>query len=217
MRSRKLKIPSVGKYYILKNSLRAKEKTMTFHSTDKMKLSVLVVAFLLLVSAFTFLPAVGAFSSPTVAKTGAAPATVTGATATIDYPILAGYSASVTRTISLANPIGNTPISRFTISIPKGAASVAPTGAVYAGSPGATVAVYGTGPWAIVYTGPGFTSCPSSRRSDCSLTVTFTTETTFASTSGVLNPYKFRQRSLILLAHQQLLLQLLSSKQLPPQ
>src|ERR1039458_6285402 len=98
MRSYKLVRWGVGKYYILKTSLSAKEKTMTFHSTDKMKLSVLVVAFLLLVSAFTFLPAVGAFSPTTVAKTGSAPATVTGATAAIDYPILAGTTALVVRT-----------------------------------------------------------------------------------------------------------------------
>ena len=61
---------------------------MTFQSTDKTKLSVLIVTFLLLVSAFSFLPAVGAFSPTTVANTSSAPTAVVGATATIDSPIL---------------------------------------------------------------------------------------------------------------------------------
>jgi len=153
-----------------------------------MKLSVLVVSFLLLVSAFTFLPAVGAFSPATVAKTGSAPASVTGATATIDYAILAGYSVSVTRTISLANPIGNTAISSFTISIPKAAASVAPTGAIYAGTTG-TVATFGTGPWAVVFTGSGSPAVLVPGGATVTLTLTFTTETTFGSATGVSDAY----------------------------
>ncbi|MDG6904779.1 MAG: hypothetical protein JRN20_03220 [Nitrososphaerota archaeon] len=163
---------------------------MTSLQTDKMKLSVLVVSFLLLVSAFTFLPAVGAISPTTVANTGSSPAAVVGATAVIDYPILAGYSVSVTRTITLTNPIGNTAISSFTISIPKAAVgSGTPSGAVVGGSPGATAAVYGTGPWAIVYTGAGTPPVLAPGGSAITLTVTFTTETTYASTSGVADPY----------------------------
>ncbi|MHB1868153.1 MAG: beta strand repeat-containing protein, partial [Nitrososphaerales archaeon] len=163
--------------------------TMTFLSTDKMKLSVLVVSFLLLVSAFTFLPAVGAFSPTAVAKSGPAPATITGASASIDYPILAGYSVVVNRTISLANPIGNGAISTFTISIPKGAATTTPHGSIYAGTTG-TVATFGTGPWAVVWTatgGAGGTLVPGG--ATVTLTVGFTTESTYASTSGVADPY----------------------------
>ena len=164
-------------------------KTMTFLSTDKMKIGVLVVTFLLLASAFTFLPAVGAFSS-TATKEGPSPASVTGATATIDYPILAGYNQSVTRTITVTNPIGNTPISTFTVSIPKAAVgSSSPTGAIGAGTSG-TVAVFGTGPWAIVYTATGGSSgtlVPGGAA--VTFTITFTTETTYATTSGVADPY----------------------------
>jgi len=155
-----------------------------------MKLSVLVVSFLLLVSAFTFLPAVGAFSPTTVAKTGSAPSTITGATASIDNAILAGYGIGVTRTISLNNPIGNAAITTFTISIPKGAVgSGNPTATVYAGSPGATAAVFGTGPWAVVYSGASPSGVLVPGGATVKVTVSFHTETTFAATSGVADPY----------------------------
>lgn len=165
---------------------------MTFLQTDKMKLSVLVVAFLLLASAFTFLPAVGAFSPTTVANTGSEPASVVGATATIDYPILAGYSQSVTRTISLANPTGNTPISTFSVTIPVGAdkSGVTPSATVY-GSPGATITVYGTspGPWTIVFAGAGSPGDLVPGGATVSFAITFTTEPTYATKAGQADPY----------------------------
>jgi hypothetical protein len=167
---------------------------MTFLNTDKMKLSVLVVSFLLLVSAFTFLPAVGAFSPTTVAKDSPAPATVTGATATIDYPVLAGYGQGVNRTISISNPIGNPAITSVTISVPKAAASVAPVGGIpqpTSGVPtsaGATVATYGAGPWAVVYSA-GSNQILVPGGATVKITLKFTTETTYASTSGVADTY----------------------------
>jgi len=164
---------------------------MTFLRTDKMKLSVLIVSFLLLVSAFTFLPAVGAFS-PTAVATGSAPATVTGATATIDASVLAGLSAAVTRTISAANPNGNPIITSLTISVPKAAASVGPTSgiisAAISGVPaGVTVSVFGSGPWAVVYTPTsGTTLIPGG--ATITLLLSFTTEAALT-TTGVADSY----------------------------
>lgn len=162
---------------------------MTFLNEDKMKLSVLVVAFLLLASAFTFLPLVGAYTSST-ANTVSSPGSISGTTVAIDYPILAGYSVAVTRTITVTNPIGNTPISTFTVSIPVGAVKTgtAPSGAIGAGTTG-TATLFGNGPWAIVYAAPtaGGTLIPGGAA--VTFTVTFTTESTFATTSGVADAY----------------------------
>jgi len=51
------------------------------------------------------------------------------------------------------------------------------------------VAVFGTGPWAVVYTGSGSPAVLVPGGATVKLSVTFKTETTFASTSGVADPY----------------------------
>ena len=154
-----------------------------------MKLSVLVVAFLLLVSAFTFLPAVGAFSPATVAKTGSAPATVYGASATIDYPI-ATVNTAVVRTITVSNPTGNPSITSLTISVPALAAQSAgaPTGGYVSGVPGGVSAnTFGSGPWAVVFT-PTTASSLVPGGAAIVLTLGFKTEAATA-TSGVADSY----------------------------
>lgn len=87
-------------------------------------LSVLVVGLLLVGSTFAFLPAFAA-SSASASATGASPATLTGVTTSLDYPIITGTlgSTGATRTVSIANPLGNTAIDQVTIVIPAGAAA----------------------------------------------------------------------------------------------
>lgn len=131
---------------------------MNFLDKDKMKFSVLVVTFLLLASAFAFLPVAGAYSvSPASTST---PVAVTGATATIDYPILAAIAGATTdtRVIAVNNPSGNPGITTITISVPAGAVTASPTGSIpsYAGVPdcvaGCNAATFGAGPYSIQYT-----------------------------------------------------------------
>ena len=168
-------------------------KTMTFLQTDKMKLSVLVVSFLLLVSAFTFLPAVTAYTPTTVATDGPMPAAVTGATATIDSPVLIGSSVQAVRTISIANPIGNTAISTVTISVPKSAVgSGQPSGAFVLGvpatTPPASVNVYGSGPWAVVYSAGSSGGVLIPGGATVQLAVSFLTESA-PTTTGAADTY----------------------------
>ena len=96
------------------------------------------------------------------ASTGSTPASVLGATATIDDPIYAniGSNSLVTRTIAVSNPIGNPGITTITISVPAAATQGAspPVGTIPAngGVPDCvgvcTASTFGSGPYSIHYT-----------------------------------------------------------------
>ncbi|MDG7001129.1 MAG: thermopsin, partial [Nitrososphaerota archaeon] len=82
----------------------------------------------------------------------------------IDYPIYNGLNVNASRTITVTNPTGNSGLSSLTISIPAGATSLTPTGSCPSDSGvpgGCSVTVFGSGPWAIVYSTTGSTLVPA--------------------------------------------------------
>ncbi|MHB8567569.1 MAG: beta strand repeat-containing protein [Nitrososphaerales archaeon] len=146
------------------------------------KLVVSIVAFLLISSSFVFLPAFAASVTPraSIAGPSVPAASVAGAVATIDYPILNGLSTSVTRTFTISNPSGNPSIASLTISLPTGASSTTPSGTCSAGVPNSpcSVQVFGSGQYSVVYHPPAADNgvlIPGG--SSVNFTVTFTTET----------------------------------------
>lgn len=159
------------------------------------KLTVVAITFLLLASSFVFLPAFAANISPraTIAGPVHPAASVAGATATIDYPVLNGYSAAVTRTITVTNPTGNPAIASLTVSIPSAAASAVPNptgaGTCVSGVPyTCTVSTFGSGPWAVVYTVPsGDVLVPGGAA--IKLSITFTTEVAAGVSTSQADPY----------------------------
>jgi hypothetical protein len=126
--------------------------------------SACLLVLLLLPGIMIALPAVSIFHVS--ASTGSTPASVVGATATIDYPIYASIANGAqldTRVITITNPVGNPSITTFTLSIPTGAvkSGSAPYGAIMAGGvPDCTgitghvcdATVFGSGPYSLQYT-----------------------------------------------------------------
>ena len=109
----------------------------------------------------------------------------------IDYPIYNGLNVNASRTITVTNPTGNSGLSSLTISIPAGATSLTPTGSCPSDSGvpgGCSVTVFGSGPWAIVYSTTGSTLVPAG--STIKITVTIRTETSVA-VWGVADMYSF--------------------------
>ena len=123
--------------------------------------SAILLGLLLLPGLLIALPAVSAF---TVSAYSGAPATVTGATAAIDYPIIAGVNSTPSlesRVVTISNPAGNPGITTITISVPAAAVSAAPTGSIpiWGGVPDCATpnsacqaAVFGSGPYSLQYT-----------------------------------------------------------------
>lgn len=116
---------------------------------------------------------------------------LSGIVDTIDYPIYNGLNSSATRTITVTNPAGNSGLSSLTITIPAGATSSTPTGSCPSDSGvpgGCSVTVFGSGPWAIVYSTTSGALVPAG--STIKITVTIRTEISVA-VSGVADMYSF--------------------------
>jgi hypothetical protein len=148
-------------------------------------LTLALFAFLLVASAANSISASNAYSSPKA---------VYGATATIDYPILAGDSVVVTRTINVTNPSGNLGITVIYVSVPASAASAAPSGTFPADSgvplkDQGQVQVFGSGPWTVEYPASGENVLVPGG-SSIRVTLTLTTETS-QSNSKDADAYNF--------------------------
>ena len=153
--------------------------------------SAILLGLLLLPGLLIALPAISAIG---VSAYSGTPSVVTGATISIDYPILASIATSgaVSRVISVYNPPGNPGITTITVSVPTAAVTATPTGSIpiWGGVPdcaatACSAQVFGSGPYSIQYTDnktPGAVILPPGAA--ISLVIGLTPETSTSATGA---------------------------------